>query len=136
MGAVYLDTSAVLRALLEPGMTPAIEKEFREADTLVTSRLTQVEVARAFHRLRLTGECTETRLADLHRDLDALWPRCHIFELTETICSLASVVAPSRALRALDALHLATFLIARRHLGGLSLLTADQRLRQAAGLDV
>ena len=33
----------------------------------------------------------------------------------------------------LDALHLATFQLARRHLAGLELLTADDKLRAAAG---
>ena len=42
-------------------------------------------------------------------------------------------VAPDRALRTLDALHLATFLLARRRIEGLELLTADERLEDAAG---
>ena len=40
-------------------------------------------------------------------------------------------VAPTKALRTLDALHLATFLIARRRLEGITFLTADERLRRA-----
>jgi hypothetical protein len=35
-------------------------------------------------------------------------------------------------LRTLDALHLATFLLARARIEGLELLTADQRLEDAA----
>ena len=34
----------------------------------------------------------------------------------------------------LDALHLATFVLARRRIEGLELLTADRRLEDAAGL--
>jgi predicted nucleic acid-binding protein len=45
---------------------------------------------------------------------------------------LACQVAPGRPLRALDALHLATFLLARRRIAGLELLTVDERLREAA----
>jgi hypothetical protein len=41
-------------------------------------------------------------------------------------------VAPETALRTLDSLHLATFLLARRRIEGLELLTADERLEDAA----
>jgi hypothetical protein len=48
------------------------------------------------------------------------------------VCDLAALVAPSRALRTLDALHLATWLVARREFGPeLGLLTADARLEGA-----
>jgi hypothetical protein len=36
--------------------------------------------------------------------------------------------------RALDALHLATFVLARRKMEGLELLCTDDRLRDAAGV--
>jgi hypothetical protein len=39
---------------------------------------------------------------------------------------------PDKALRTLDALHLATFLIARGRIEGLQVRTADQRLEDAA----
>jgi hypothetical protein len=42
------------------------------------------------------------------------------------------LLAPDQALRTLDALHLATFILARRRIEGLDLLTADRRLQGAA----
>jgi predicted nucleic acid-binding protein len=42
-------------------------------------------------------------------------------------------VAPKAVLRSLDALHLATFVLARREIEDLQLLTTDDRLREAAG---
>ena len=130
--AVYLDTSAVLRAVLEEGTTPTIEGKIADASTLLTSRLSLVEAGRAFLRLRAGGEVSEEQLADAGRDLDALWSRCEIWELTPRVCEMASHVAPTKALRTLDALHLATYLLARRRIAGLELLTADQRLSEAA----
>jgi hypothetical protein len=41
-------------------------------------------------------------------------------------------VAPTKALRSLDALHLATFVLARRKLEGLELVSVDSRLLDAA----
>jgi hypothetical protein len=48
------------------------------------------------------------------------------------VCDTARVVAPGKALRALEAIHLATFVLARRRIAGLELLTADERFRDAA----
>ena len=98
---------------------------------LVTSRLALVESARALLRIRSQVTVSESRLADARRELDSLWSRCELWELSPAVCELASMVAPDKALRTLDALHLATFLIARRRLEGITFLTADERLRRA-----
>jgi predicted nucleic acid-binding protein len=131
-GALYLDTSAVLRAVLEGGTTPEIEERIRSADVLLTSRLSLVEAARALLRLRQSGEVAEERLADAGREIEALWSRCDVWELTISVCDLAAQVVPLRPLRTLDALHLATYLLARRRIDDLSLLTTDARLEAAA----
>lgn len=130
--SLYLDTSVALRATLERGTTPEIEACIAAAPVLVTSRLSLVESARALHRLRQQGTVPEGRLADARRELDALWTRCEMWELTPMVCDLACHVAQNRALRTLDALHLATFLMARRRIEGLELFTADARLEEAA----
>jgi len=135
-GALYVETSAVLRAVLERGTTPSIERRIARAAALVTSRLSLVESSRALLRLRGTGAATETQLADAGVALDALWARCTIWELTPAVCDLAAQVAPDRALRTLDALHVATYLLARRRLGDVDLLTADRRVAAAAGLPI
>jgi len=129
---VYLDTSAVLRAALETGTTPDLETRIRAAPVLVTSRLALVESARVLVRLRTTERVSEQRLADAEREIDAVWARCEIWELTRTVCDLARHVAPTKPLRSLDALHLATFVLARRKLEGLELVSVDSRLTDAA----
>jgi len=131
--ALYLDTSAVLRAVLETGTSPEVEEQIRRARVLVTSRLALVESARALHRLRLSTADSEARLSDAEREVARLWARCDLWELTPTVCELACQVAPGKPLRALDALHLATFALARRRIDGLRLLTVDERLLAAAG---
>lgn len=130
--ALYLDTSAVLRVLLETSANQAIEQRMREANSLITSRLTLVEAARALLRLRQSAAVPEARLADAGRDLDALWARCDVWELTPAVCDLAASIAPATALRTLDALHLAIYMLARRRLGAVELLTTDRRLQEAA----
>ena len=130
---LYLDTSAVLRAVLETGTTPEVEERIRSAPVLLTSRVSLVESARALLRARSVKEIAEARLADAEREIEAVWARCEIWELTRSVCELARHVAPAKALRTLDALHVATFVLARRRLQGLELLTGDARLREAAG---
>jgi predicted nucleic acid-binding protein len=130
---IYLDTSAVLRAVLEAGTTPEIEAALGAADVLVTSRLSLVEGARALLRLRIDGLATESQIASAGREIDSIWARCAIWELTRSVCELAAQAAPALRLRALDAIHLATYLTARRRLGEIDLLTADRRLSEAAG---
>jgi predicted nucleic acid-binding protein len=129
---LYLDTSVVLRACLEGGTTPDLEARVRRAPVLVTSRLSLVETSRAFHRLRQQGQVSETALADAERETNALWARCQLWELTAAVCEAARNVAPRTALRSLDALHLATFVLARQRIAGIELLTVDDRLRSAA----
>ena len=130
---LYLDTSSVLRAALESGTSPEVESRIGAAPVLITSRLSLVESARALIRARQLRRASEEDLADVESELDSLWSRCEIWELTESVCELASHVAPGKALRTLDALHLATFLTARRRIEGLELLTVDRHLKEAAG---
>lgn len=130
--ACYLDSSAVLRPVLEAGLSPVIERQIDEADVLVTSRLSLVETSRAFLRVRLLEEQPEAVVSDAEREVKALWNRCQIWELTREVCQRARLVAPTINLRSLDALHLATFSLARREFEDLRLLTADDRLREAA----
>lgn len=130
---LYLDTSAVLRAVLERGLSPEVEQRIGSAQYLMTSRLALIEAPRALLRLRTLQRLSEEALADVGREIDSLWARCAIWELTPAICDLAAQVAPAKPLRTLDALHLATYLVARRRLGdAVALETTDQRLTTAA----
>ena len=123
--------SAVLRAILESGVSPDLEARIARAPVLITSRLSLVEASRALHRLRQLGQINETKLADADRELSAVWARCELWELTPSVCERARQVAPAKSLRTLDALHLATFVMARERIEDLELVTADQRLRSA-----
>lgn len=130
--ALYLDSSAILRPVLEHGLSPELEQRLARADILITSRLSLIETARAFLRVRLLGERPEPLVADAEREVGAFWRQCELWEMSREVCELAQLVAPKKPLRSLDALHLATFVTARRQIEGLELLTADERLREAA----
>jgi predicted nucleic acid-binding protein len=129
--SLYLDTSAVLRAVLENGTSPEVEEAIATAPALITSRLSLVESSRALHRLRLLGQVSEAKLADAQRTISAVWARCELWELTPSVCERARQVAPGKLLRTLDALHLATFVLAREKIENLQLVTVDERLQAA-----
>lgn len=84
-------------------------------------------------RVRALHTVSDAKLADARRDINGLWRRCDICELSPAVCRLAAEVAPRQPLRTLDTLHLATYVLARERIDGLELLTVDQRLRDAAG---
>ena len=128
---LYLDTSAVLRAVLESGTSPEVEELITAAPALITSRLSLVESSRALHRSRQLGQLSEANLADEQRGISAVWTRCELWELTPSVCERARQVAPGKPLRTLDALHLATFVLARERIEGLELVTPDERLQAA-----
>jgi predicted nucleic acid-binding protein len=129
LACLYLDSSAVLRAVLESGTSPELEARIAAAPALITSRLSLVESSRALHRLRLLGQVSEAKLADAQRDITAVWARCELWELSPAVCEMARQVAPTKSLRTLDALHLATFVLARQKIAGLELITVDERLQ-------
>jgi predicted nucleic acid-binding protein len=128
---LYLDTSAVLRFVLESGTSPEVEELITAAPALITSRLSLVESSRALHRLQQLGQLNEAKLADAQREINAVWTRCELWELTPSVCDRARQVAPGKPLRTLDALHLATFVLARERIEGLELVTVDERLQAA-----
>ena len=127
---LYLDTSAVLRAILENGTSPEVEALITAAPALITSRLSLVESARALHRLRQRGPVSAAKLADAQREITAVWTRCELWELTPAVCERARPVAPAQSLRTLDALHLATFVLAREKIEGLELVTVDSACKR------
>jgi hypothetical protein len=68
----------VLRATLESGTVPDLERRIRAARVLISSRLSLVESCRALVRLRALGIAQEDRLADAERDIAAIWARCEL----------------------------------------------------------
>ena len=132
-GRFYLDSSAILRLVLEPGLATEIESTLRGAELLVTSRLSHIETARAFLRIRGLGRTSESAIADAERWVRGFWRHCQVLEISREVCALAEAIAPRPTLRSLDAIHLATFVLFRREIADLRMSTADRRLEEAAG---
>jgi Predicted nucleic acid-binding protein, contains PIN domain len=111
---VYLDSSAIVKRVIEEPESEALENALEEratsGDQLVTSALSRVEVSRAL-RTRLDHEDPAV-LACL---CDDAFAGIGEYPLAAPVLALARRVGPP-VLRSLDALHLASAVIADAHL--------------------
>jgi predicted nucleic acid-binding protein len=132
MTPVFLDSSVIVRTVLEHGTSRRVERVIAAATSLVVSRLALVETSRALLRARAERRVSEEAALRAETEVDDLLARCEIWELSRLVCDEARRLAPTLALRTLDALHLATFTVARKRLPTLRLLSTDERMLAAA----
>jgi predicted nucleic acid-binding protein len=138
-GAVYAESSAVLAWLLGESAGIEVRQALARAELVVASELTIVECHRTLIRALTLGRLPEARLFERRRWLNravAQWLR---MGLEGEVLERSLRAFPAEPLRALDALHLASALVARGFLPEIAFLSLDRRLREAAdqlGLDV
>lgn len=126
---IYLDTSAVLRALLGDG-DPL--PEWGKWDRAYTSELMGVEARRAIDRLRLERALDDQGLADAHQALVATERAIGVIRLTPDVLRRAGQPMPT-VVKTLDAIHLASAsLFAERRESGLFFGTHDRSQSTAA----
>lgn len=104
---VYLDTSAVVPILIAEPSSDTCRRVWRDADRLVSSRLTVVEagaaLAMAQRQRRITADEERGAWANFLR----IWPDVDVVELTAELAITAAGLATSLALRGYDAVHCA-----------------------------
>ena len=132
MTPVFVDSSAIIRAVLERGLSRATQRHLSSSTALVVSRLALVETSRALLRARVDGRVEADAVREAAEEIDGLWSRCEIWEISRGVCDEASRIAPTLALRTLDAIQLATFIVARKRMTTLRLLSTDARMLDAA----
>ena len=134
---LYAESSAVLAWLLDEPTAPAVRRLLGEAKVVVTSDLTLIECDRVLLRAVALGELTEADAADRRAHLIAVAAHWHVLRIAGEIVDRARQPFPGAPVRTLDAIHLASLLVARSAVAGLRLLSLDERVRQAAkGLGV
>jgi predicted nucleic acid-binding protein len=117
--AIYIDTSALVRMLLDEPDAPAVERELNTFDRRVASRLLQVELRRVGFR------------EDCLHDADELLADVSLIPLDEEILTAAETILPS-TVATLDAIHLATAVKLAGTRGLDALMTYDKRLADGA----
>lgn len=120
MTILYLDTSAVLKLLVDEVESAALDDFLGRARTpLVSSQLLRVELARVLRRGGLAVNAADELLdavSLLDIDEDVIW---RSMQLTQD-------------LRSLDAIHLATAMLVHRPSAPVTVVTYHRRLGEAA----
>lgn len=110
-----------------------------EAEAVVTSDLTLIECDRVLIRAQAIGEVSEAAAADRRAVLNAAAVHWHLLRIGGPVIERARRPFPTEPICTLDAIHLASALVARGALAGLAVLSLNDRLRAAArqlGFDV
>lgn len=131
---LYLDTSSLVKLYVTEAASGDVRALANEADLVATSVLAYPEARSAFARLHREGLVTDEQRATLKTELEADWPRYLALDVTAPVWRHAGDLAERHALRALDGLHLASFLaLAGADLGApVRFSSFDERLDAAA----
>jgi uncharacterized protein len=124
---LYLDSSALVKLVVEEAETRALEALVATFAAAVSSVIVAIEVPRVARR---------TGVLDVEARADRLVARLDLLELTDAIVTSSASLDPP-ALRTPDAIHLASALSLGAELDGFAVY--DDRLRaacRAAGLNV
>lgn len=105
-----------------------------DAEVVIASDLTIVECDRVLLRAAALGELTEAEAADRRAHLATAASHWHVLRIGPEVVERARQPFPGEPVRTLDAIHLASALVARSALAGLELLSVDERIRRAASL--
>jgi predicted nucleic acid-binding protein len=135
--SLYAESSAVLAWLFDEPTAPAVRRLLDDAEVIVASDLTLIECDRVLLRAVALEELTEAQAADRRAHLIAAAAHWQVLRIAGEIVDRARQPFPGDPIRTLDAIHLASLLVARSAIVGLRLLSLDERVRQAAkGLGV
>ena len=127
----YLDTSALIKLFLRDEDDAATVRDVIAAmDVVYASRVAQIEGRAALAFARRAGRITARGYATAKRDLDRAIGSLRIIEVRPGLARAAGDVAERFALRALDAVHLASALALGGH--DTVVVTWDRTLALAA----
>ena len=128
----YLDTSALAKLYVQETGRERVEALIQETGTVVTSVIAYPEACAVFARRRSTGELLDTEHQEMVTQFQEDWSDINSIDVTLGVYRTAGelVVAHPR-LRAMDAIHLASALEARK-VEAIRFLTFDRDLETAA----
>ena len=129
---LYAETSAVLAWILGERAGESIRTALAEAEVVVASDLTLIECDRVLIRGVATMHLREAEAASRRGQLMRAATHWVRLALDEAIVDRARRSFPREPVRTLDAIHLATALVARSVVPELNVLALDQRIRDNA----
>lgn len=129
---LYAESSAVLAWLLDEPTAAAVRRLLSEAEVIVASDLTLIECDRILLRAVALKELSEAEAADRRAHLVEAAAHWQVLRIAGEIVDRSRAPFPGDPIRTLDAIHLASLLVARSAVVGLRLLSLDDRVRQTA----
>lgn len=129
---LYAESSAVLAWLLGEPAGHRVRELLRRADLVVASDLVLIECDRVLIRAVTLGDFPEAAASERRARLNATAVRWHLFRVAAPVVERARRPFPEEPIRTLDAIHLASALLARSAVPDVELLTLDERIRLAA----
>lgn len=125
-----LDSSALVKLLVEEDGSDLVARLWDDADLLVASRLVVPEVAAALHASCRNGRLDDDALARALAAWRSYLPALRLVELTPSVGVRAAELTASHALGGADAVHLASALTLQQ--ASPLLAVWDRRLHAAA----
>lgn len=130
--SLYAESSAVLAWLLDEDASLFVRRTLTDTPIVLTSDLTLIECDRALHRAATLGDLTEAEAADRRAYLATAAAHWHVLRIGPEVVDRARQPFPGAPIRTLDAIHVASALVARSAVAGIALLSLDQRIRSVA----
>ncbi len=130
--SLYAESSAVLAWLLDEDAGSFVRRTLAKTPIVLASDLTLIECDRVLHRAAALGELTEAEVADRRAHLAAATAHWHVLRIGPEVVDRARQPFPGDPIRTLDAIHVASALVARSAVAGLELLSLDDRIRGVA----
>jgi hypothetical protein len=127
--SLYAESSAVLAWLLDEATGTFVRQTLAATEVVLASDLTLIECDRVLHRAAALGELSEAEVADRRSHLAAAAAHWHVLRIGPEVVDRARQPFPGDPIRTLDAMHLASVLVARSAVAGLRLLSLDDRIR-------
>jgi predicted nucleic acid-binding protein len=122
----------VLSWLLGEAAAEEVTAALGQAEQVVASDLTVLECGRSLLRAHVTGVLSELELARRRTTLEKSSYHWTLLKIDRDVLERARRRFPVEPIRTLDALHLASALIARSAVADLAVLSFDQRIRDNA----
>jgi len=130
---LYADTSALIRLYVAEEGTDSVQDAISLASVVAASRVAYVEARAALARAWRESRIGKEDLRHAVRGLNEDWERFLVLEVTSDLARRAGDLAEEHALRAYDALQLASALILKGAVGAeVSFLSFDEDLSYAA----
>lgn len=128
---LYAESSAVLAWLNGENEGSRVQGLLVSAQSVAASDLTLLECDRVLIRAVASRSITEAEAAVRRAYLASAASRWNVFPIAKDVIDRSRRPFPAEPIRALDAIHLATALIARSVLPTLEILSLDARIRNS-----